>query len=59
MRTAHKGIKNDASIALNKSGLRVFIFISGLFGLLNTETGGIGMLPLTAETFTLTVPQAG
>lgn len=43
----------------NKSGLLVFILTLGVFGILNTEMGVIGMLPLIAETFQVTVPQAG
>lgn len=49
----------NASIASDKSGLLVLILTLGVFGLLNTEMGVIGMLPLIAETFNVTVPQAG
>ncbi len=41
------------------NGLLVFILTFGVFGILNTEMGVIGMLPLIAETFQVTVPQAG
>lgn len=41
------------------SGLLVFILTLGVFSILNTEMGVIGMLPLIAETFGVTVPQAG
>lgn len=43
----------------NRSGLLVFILTFGVFGILNTEMGVIGMLPLIAETFQVSVPQAG
>lgn len=42
-----------------KSNLLVFILTLGVFGILNTEMGVIGMLPLIADTFQVTVPQAG
>lgn len=41
------------------SGWLVPILTLGVFGILNTEMGVIGMLPLIAETFQVTVPQAG
>lgn len=37
----------------------VFILTVGVFGIINTEMGVIGILPLIAETFQVTVPQAG
>lgn len=49
----------NASTSSRKSGLLVFILTLGVFGILNTEMGVIGMLPLIAETFNVTVPQAG
>lgn len=39
--------------------LLVFILTVGVFGIINTEMGVIGILPLIAETFHVTVPQAG
>lgn len=48
-RTAAKGDKK----------LLVLILTLGVFGILNTEMGVIGMLPLMADTFHVTVPQAG
>lgn len=42
-----------------RSNLLVLILTLGVFGILNTEMGVIGMLPLIAETFHVTVPQAG
>lgn len=44
---------------LHSSGLLVFILTAGVFGIINTEMGVIGILPLIAETFHVTVPQAG
>lgn len=39
--------------------LLVLILTLGVFGILNTEMGVIGMLPLIADTFHISVPQAG
>lgn len=36
--------------------LLVFILTVGVFGIINTEMGVIGILPLIAETFHVTVP---
>lgn len=44
---------------LSSSGLLVFILTTGVFGIINTEMGVIGILPLIAEVFQVTVPQAG
>ena len=41
------------------STLLVFILTTGVFGIINTEMGVIGILPLIAETFHVTVPEAG
>lgn len=43
----------------NSGALLVFILTVGVFGIINTEMGVIGILPLIAETFHVTVPQAG
>lgn len=43
----------------NSSALLVFILTAGVFGIINTEMGVIGILPLIAENFHVTVPQAG
>ena len=37
----------------------MFILTTGVFGIINTEMGVIGILPLIAETFHVTVPEAG
>ncbi len=39
--------------------LLVFILTAGVFGIINTEMGVIGILPLIAEHFHVTVPDAG
>lgn len=43
----------------HSGALLVFILTVGVFGIINTEMGVIGILPLIAETFHVTVPQAG
>ena len=43
----------------NSGALLVFILTVGVFGIINTEMGVIGILPLIAENFHVTVPQAG
>lgn len=43
----------------DSGALLVFILTVGVFGIINTEMGVIGILPLIAETFHVTVPQAG
>lgn len=44
---------------LKSGALLVFILTAGVFGIINTEMGIIGILPLIAETFHVTVPEAG
>ncbi|MCC8172545.1 MAG: MFS transporter [Parabacteroides sp.] len=44
---------------LRSSRLLVFILTTGVFGIINTEMGVVGILPMIAETFRVTVPQAG
>lgn len=44
---------------LKSDTLLIFILTTGVFGIINTEMGVIGILPLIAETFHVTVPQAG
>lgn len=51
--------KNTSASAGGGSNLLVFILTLGVFGILNTEMGVIGMLPLIADTFQVSVPQAG
>ena len=47
--------------AISSSGpsLIVFIMTLGVFGIINTEMGVVGILPLIAETFQVSVPEAG
>lgn len=47
--------------ALNKkqSNLLILILTIGVFGIINTEMGVVGILPLIAENFNVTVPTAG
>lgn len=40
-------------------GRLVFILTVGVFGIINTEMGVVGILPLIAETFHISVPEAG
>lgn len=44
---------------LSPGTLLVFILTVGVFGIINTEMGVVGILPLIAETFQVTVPEAG
>ena len=44
---------------LSPDSLLVFILTIGVFGIINTEMGVIGILPLIAEKFHVTVPEAG
>ena len=44
-------------LKLNSGGLLVFILTVGVFGIINTEMGVVGILPLIAETFNVSVPQ--
>ena len=39
--------------------LLMFILTLGVFGILNTEMGVVGIIPIIAETFGVTVPDAG
>ncbi|NIK79976.1 putative MFS family arabinose efflux permease [Paenibacillus castaneae] len=42
-----------------QNNLFLFILIIGVFGILTTEMGVIGILPLIAENFHITVSKAG
>lgn len=42
-----------------KSGLLVMLLTFGVFGIINTEMGVVGIIPQIAVTFGVTVPQAG
>ena len=41
------------------SSLITFILTIGVFGIINTEMGVVGIIPLIAQTFGVTIPQAG
>ena len=47
------------SISSSGTSLIVFILTLGVFGIINTEMGVVGILPLIAETFRVSVPDAG
>lgn len=42
-------------LKLNSGGLLVFILTVGVFGIINTEMGVVGILPLIAETFNVSI----
>ena len=46
-------------LSVHKPGLLVLILTFGVFGILNTEMGVVGIIPRIAETFGVTVPEAG
>lgn len=52
-------MKQTSKLRPDSGALLVFILTVGVFGIINTEMGVIGILPLIAETFQVTVPQAG
>lgn len=52
-------MEQTSKLTLRSSALLVFILTVGVFGIINTEMGVIGILPLIAETFHVTVPEAG
>lgn len=52
-------MKQISKLRLNSGTLFVFILTVGVFGIINTEMGVIGILPLIADTFHVTVPEAG
>ena len=44
---------------MDKKGLLVFILMTGVFGILNTEMGFIGILPYIADYYDVTIVRAG
>ena len=44
---------------IGNSRVLLFILAAGVFGILNTEMGFIGILPYIAEAYQVTVVQAG
>lgn len=43
----------------SNGNLMIFILTIGVFSIINTEMGVIGILPLLAERFGVSIPQAG
>lgn len=52
-------MEQKKNLKANSRGLLIFILTVGVFGIINTEMGVVGILPLIAENFHVTVPQAG
>lgn len=52
-------MEQKSKLKLQSGALLVFILTVGVFGIINTEMGVIGILPLISETFHVTVPEAG
>lgn len=52
-------MKQESRLQRHSGALIVFIVTVGVFGIINTEMGVIGILPLIAEKFHVTVPEAG
>lgn len=52
-------MEQESKLRGHSSALLVFILTAGVLGIINTEMGVIGILLLIAETFHVTVPQAG
>ncbi|AIQ51451.1 Purine efflux pump PbuE [compost metagenome] len=50
---------NAASSVTRRNPLLIFILTIGVFGILNTEMGVIGILPTLAERFNVSVTEAG
>ena len=44
---------------LERKNILLFILAAGVFGILNTEMGFIGILPYIAEDYNVTIVQAG
>lgn len=49
----------EMSVKGKNSSLIISILTFGVFGIINTEMGVVGIIPLIAETFGVTIPQAG
>lgn len=52
-------MRQTNKLKTDSGALLVFILTAGVFGIINTEMGVIGILPLIAEHFHVTVPEAG
>ena len=51
--------KMSTSTKNKHNNVLMFILTLGVFGILNTEMGVVGIIPIIAETFGVTVPDAG
>ena len=51
--------KSETDMKNSSNSLLVFILTLGVFGIINTEMGVVGIIPLIAETFHVSVPEAG
>ena len=49
----------EQSVNKTDGRLLVLLLTFGVFGIINTEMGVVGIIPLIAETFGVTVPEAG
>lgn len=52
-------MEQNNKLKLHSGTLLVFILTVGVFGIINTEMGVVGILPLIAENFHVSVPEAG
>lgn len=52
-------MEQESTSKFNPGVLLVFILTVGVFGIINTEMGVVGILPLIAEKFQVSVPEAG
>lgn len=50
---------NRRMVKTSSGHLLVFILTLGVFGIINTEMGVVGIIPQIAETFGVTIPEAG
>lgn len=55
----HKERRQNDHPNIPSVGLLVFILTTGVFGIINTEMGVVGILPQIAERFHVSVPEAG
>ena len=59
MQTKVKGKDVTMFITKGSSRLLIFILAVGVFGILNTEMGVVGIIPQVSERFGVSVPDAG
>lgn len=53
-----RGEREESPLIKQRSGLLTFIMAVGVFGILNTEMGIVGVVPQVAERFAIAVPEA-